>query len=91
MSSPQEQLHVQVSMTPEEVREMIRQTVRETFTTLGVQVNDPIEVQKDFQHLREWRTTTDSIKKKGIMTMVGILITGAVAAAWLGIKALVNQ
>jgi hypothetical protein len=90
MSDP-EQLHVQVSMTPDEVREMIRQTVRETFTTLGVQVNDPIEVQKDFQHLRDWRVTTDSIKKKGILTMVGLLITGAAAAVWLGLKSLMSQ
>jgi hypothetical protein len=75
-----------IHMSPEELRQMIRETVQETFTTLGVAVDDPIEVQKDFQHLREWRQTSESIKSKGILAMAGILVSGLAAAAWLGVK-----
>jgi hypothetical protein len=75
-----------ISMNADEVRELMRETVRETLTGLGVKVDDPIEVQKDFQHLREWRETTESIKSKGILAMAGIVASGLVAAAWLGIK-----
>lgn len=80
-----------IHMTPDELREMIRETVRETFLTLGVKVDDPIEVQKDFQHLREWRQTTDSIKSKGLLTMVGVMLSGIAAAVWLGVKQLLGQ
>ncbi len=83
---PEQQLH---NLTPDEARSLIREAVRETFLMLGVKVDDPIEVQKDFQHLREWRTTTDSLKSKGLMALIGILVSGLVAAAWVGFKDLV--
>ncbi|UQM93918.1 hypothetical protein vBSmQDWS359_01 [Stenotrophomonas phage vB_Sm_QDWS359] len=53
---------------------------------LGLKVDDPIEVQKDFQHLREWRSTTDSIKRKGMLTIIGIVVSGLAAAAWMGVR-----
>lgn len=85
---PEQQLQ---NLTPDEARALIREAVRETFLMLGVKVDDPIEVQKDFQHLREWRTTTDSIKSKGLLTLMGILVSGLVAAAWVGIKDFIGK
>lgn len=85
---PEKQLQ---NLTPEEARALIREAVRETFLMLGVKVDDPIEVQKDFQHLRKWRTTTDSIKSKGLLTLVGIAVSGIAAAVWLGFKALLGK
>ena len=85
---PEQQLQ---NLTPEEARALIREAVRETFLMLGVKVDDPIEVQKDFQHLREWRNTTESIKSKGLLTLVGIAGAGLVAAFWLGFKELIGK
>ena len=79
------------NLTPEEARALIREAVRETFLMLGVKVDDPIEVQKDFQHLREWRNTTESIKSKGLLTVMGILVSGMLAALWVGIKEFVGE
>lgn len=85
---PEKQLQ---NLTPEEARALIREAVRETFLMLGVKVDDPIEVQKDFQHLREWRSTTESIKSKGMLTLVGIAVSGLAAAVWLGLKELFSK
>lgn len=85
---PEKQLQ---NLTPDEARALIREAVRETFLMLGVKVDDPIEVQKDFQHLREWRSTTDSIKSKGMLTLVGIVASGLAAAVWLGLKELFSK
>lgn len=85
---PEQQLQ---NLTPEEARALIREAVRETFLMLGVKVDDPIEVQKDFQHLREWRNTTESIKSKGLLTVMGILVSGMLAAIWVGIKEFVGK
>lgn len=79
------------NLTAEEARTVIRETVRETFLMLGVKIDDPIEVQKDFQHLRDWRQTTESIKSKGMLTMTGVLLSGLLAAAWVGIKEFLNK
>lgn len=80
---PEKQLQ---NLTPDEARALIREAVRETFLMLGVKVDDPIEVQKDFQHLREWRQTTDSIKSKTITTALGLVVAGALGAFWVGFK-----
>ncbi|UGL62760.1 hypothetical protein [Xanthomonas phage FMYAK-P1] len=80
---PEQQLH---NLTPDEARALIREAVRETFLMLGVKVDDPIEVQKDFQHLRDWRLTTDSVKTKTLVAMVGVAVTGLAGALMLGIK-----
>lgn len=84
---PEQQLQ---NLTPEEARALIREAVRETFLMLGIKVDDPIEVQKDFQHLREWRSTTESVKAKGTLAIVTVLVSGAAAALWLGVKELLG-
>lgn len=89
MNEPGPEKHLQ-NLTPEEARTLIREAVRETFLMLGVTVDDPIEVQKDFNHLREWRNTTESIKSKSMMTVVGIMVTGTLAALWLGLKEMIK-
>ncbi|URA07018.1 hypothetical protein P9A47_gp50 [Xanthomonas phage Elanor] len=58
---------------------------------LGVKVDDPIEVQKDFQHLREWRSTTDSIKRKGLLAVISIVVSGLAGAAWMGIREILGN
>lgn len=77
-------------MTPDELKVLIRDTVRETidetFLRLGVKVDDPIEMQKDFQHLRDWRLTTASLKMKAFLGAIGLLTSGALAALWVGLK-----
>lgn len=80
---PEQQLH---NLTPDEARALIREAVRETFLMLGVKVDDPIEVQKDFQHLREWRSTTESVKAKSLLAVVGVVVSGLAAAIWMGIR-----
>lgn len=69
-----------------EQRELIRETVKETLLTLGLDIDDPIKVQKDFQHLREWRETTETIKSHSLTTLVGIVAAGILGFIWIGIK-----
>lgn len=78
------------NLTPDEARVLIRDTVRETLLTLGLSMDDPLQVQKDFQHLREWRETTEAVKKKTAMAIAGVLVSGICAAAWMGIKGYFN-
>lgn len=42
-------------MTRDELRELIAETVRETLTQMGADPAHPLEMQRDFQHLRQWR------------------------------------
>lgn len=77
-------------MTEEEIRKIARESakeaVRETLLTLGVDADEPLEVQKDMQHLRDWRNASATVKKQGLITAVGILTAGIIGAVWLYIK-----
>ena len=75
-----------MTMTELEIKRIVRETVEETLTSLGVDHDDPIEMQKDFQHLRDWRQSVDAVRSKGIMTAFGVLIAGIIGALWVGIK-----
>lgn len=66
--------------------EAAQRAVKETLLKLGVDSDDPLEVQRDFQHLREWRTSINTVKKQGLVTAVGIITAGILGAAWLAFK-----
>jgi hypothetical protein len=73
-------------LTEAEIRKIVAETVEETLTRLGIPAADPIEVQKDMQHLRGWRTASETVKRQSIITAVGILTAGILGAIWLAIK-----
>jgi hypothetical protein len=75
----------------EELKDIVAESVRQTLMQLGIASNDPIEMQKDMQHLREWRQTMDSVKSKGMLTIMTMFCTGIAAALWLGFKELVHK
>lgn len=71
---------------------MVQEAVHETLMGLGVNVSTPtavIEMQRDFQHLRDWRKTTERVRTRGILVMAGLLVSGLCAALWLGFKSMI--
>lgn len=78
------------TMTEDDIRqiahEAARKAVQETLTTLGVDANNPLETQKDFQMLRDWRRSAETVKRQSLITAVGILTAGILGAIWLYIK-----
>jgi hypothetical protein len=77
--------HSQI-LTRDEVHNVVRETVRETLLSMGVDTTDPIEMQRDFQAVRDWRLVCEAIRSKGLMTLVGILIAGVLGALLVGLK-----
>lgn len=73
----------------EELKLLVAESVRETLIQLGISSHDPIEMQKDMQHLREWRKSMDSVKSKSMLTLLTVVVSGMLAALWVGIKSLV--
>lgn len=73
-------------MTENEIRKIVAETVDHTLTRLGIDIDDPIELQRDLQHLRDWRLSVSAIKRQGIISAVGVLTIGLLGLIWLGIK-----
>ena len=80
-----------VYLTENEIRAVIAETVNETLTKIGIEHDDPVEMQKDMAHLRAWRTSVNEVRTKSMVTVLTILIAGTLGAIWLGFKASIGK
>jgi hypothetical protein len=77
-------------MTDDEVREIARtaarEAVREMMIAMGVDTSNPaaiIEMQKDFQSLRDWRQSMQAVRRHGLMTAIGVLTVGTLGMIYM--------
>lgn len=78
-------------MDEADIKKIVQESVKETMLLLGVKIDDPVEMQKDFAHLRKWRGAVETTTSTGIFTALGILVTGAMGALWLGIQVMLDK
>lgn len=79
-----------VILTVDELKELNKHCIIETLKALGIDADNPQEVQRDFHFLRDWRCACSTIKATGVVTAVGLVITGILGALWLGFKSFVR-
>lgn len=75
-----------IQLTHKQLKEIISESVEEVFTRLGIDSSDPLSMQRDFQHLRDWRLSVEAIKKKGFITLISFIAASVCAMIWIGIK-----
>jgi hypothetical protein len=68
------------------LKKVVAETVAETLMKLGMNTGDPIALQKDMQHLRSWRESTETIKRQGLMTAMAIIVSGTLALIWIAVS-----
>jgi hypothetical protein len=73
-------------MTEADIRRIVADTVNQTLMQLGIDSQDPLEFQKDMQHLRAWRESVATVKRQSLITAIGILTTGIVGLVWIAMK-----
>ena len=78
-------------LTHEDAEELIKRTVKETLVSMGVDTSKPLEMQRDFQALRDWRHSFTTMRKWGVMTIVITVTTGIVSALWIGLKYVITK
>lgn len=79
-----------IQLSRGELKALLAEAVHDAFTKMGMDVSDPIEMQRDFQHLRDWRIAVKSAQSKGFLTIVGLLSAGVIAALWVGFKSVIT-
>ena len=71
--------------------EFIAEAVKQTLIQLGVDTSDPIAMQRDFQHLRQWRESGDSLRDKGMLAILGIFLSGLAALLVMGVREWIHR
>lgn len=75
-----------IQLTEIQLKDVVKDGVMEALMMLGIEADDPLEMQRDFQHLREWRLAVAAMRKRGLLTLVGIIVAGTCGALWIGLK-----
>lgn len=75
-----------VALSHEDMSSMVAEAVRQTLLQMGIDTSDPIAMQRDFQHLRQWRESGEDLKRKGTMALLGIFLSGLGTLILLGLK-----
>lgn len=75
-----------ITLTDAQLRDLVTNTVHATLTSIGIEVTDPITMQKDFAWLRGWRESAEEVKSKGILALVTLAVTGLAGAVLLAIR-----
>ena len=65
---------------------LIRETVHETLEALGMDVDDPLEVQQDLAWVRLARKGSESVKKKLVESTILTIISLGGYLLWQGFK-----
>lgn len=75
-----------VAMSHAELNSVVEEAVKQTLIQLGVDTSDPLAMQRDFQHLRQWRESGEDLKRKETIALLGIFFSGLVSLILLGLK-----
>jgi hypothetical protein len=73
------------------IDDVVLKTVVNLLTSFGFEEDERKELKKDFVHLRKWRKSVDSATGLTFKVVVGTLVSGFLAAVWLGVKALLGK
>ena len=85
-SSSEGEMIDHVVLSRRELSQIVEETVKQTLTQMGVDTSNPIEMQQDFQYLRQWRGAVQDLSRKGILSIVLIAISGAISLFVLGAR-----
>lgn len=73
------------------IDDVVLKTVVNLLTSFGFEEDERKELKKDFVHLRKWRKSVDQATSLSFKVIVGTLVSGFLAAVWLGCKALLGK
>ena len=69
-----------------DVDAVVLRVVATTLTSFGIDHEDHQKVHADFEHLRRWRRSVEQAQSYTFKAVITIIVTGLVAAVWLGVK-----
>lgn len=74
------------SLTKEDIQDIVRLTVKNTLIQIGVDNENPLEMQKDHIYLREVRQASEMFKQKTKLSLIGVFIASLFTVLVMGLK-----
>lgn len=75
----------------DDIDSVVLRTLHQLLTSFGIEEEDRKELRADFVHLRKWRKSVDAATSLGFKVVVTTLVSGFLAAIWIGFKTLAGK
>lgn len=75
----------------EDFDKVVLRTISTILTSFGINDDEKKEIRADFTHLRRWRKASEQVQRVGIVTAIGIIMTGVLGMLWAGFKLFVGK
>jgi hypothetical protein len=86
-----ETLAEQQRLHNDDIDTVVLKTIATILTSFGIEDDDRKELQADFIHLRKWRKSVDAATGLTFKVIVGTIVSGLLAALWVGVKAVIGK
>jgi len=53
---------------------------------LGIDVDDPAQMQRDMAFVRNWRQSAEAVKRQGMIVAMGVFVVGLIGLIWAALK-----
>lgn len=68
------------------VKDAAKEVMESTLLAMGLDLKEPLEIQKDMQHVRSWRVSTDTIKRQTFLSAVTVIVAGVCGLIWAAVS-----
>ncbi len=58
------------------IKKATKEAVVETLSALGINMEEPVEMQRDFVWLRNWRENSDAAARTSLLAVVTMIVSG---------------
>jgi hypothetical protein len=73
------------------IETVVDKTVKSTLLQLGMDLSDPIELQRDMQYLRGWRQNSEAMRGRISTALIGGIVGAFLIISVLGFKSWVDS
>lgn len=80
-----------ITMTRDELEDLNAEVTKNVLSRLGFDVDNPKEVRADLEHLRRWRVSVNKVSTIGMGAAITTIVSGLLAAVWIGVSHLIGQ
>lgn len=80
-----------ITMSQAELEILLEAVALRVMNKMGIDSSSPLEMQRDFQHMRDLRLATEKIKDKGLTAAITVVVTGLIGVIALGIKSFIQD
>lgn len=64
----------------------LHEALRKEFLAIGIDINDPTTVQRNWAFLESVRVSGEAIRRQGIIVIVGAVIVGVLGVIWTAVR-----